>query len=181
MYNIGDFLRDVEAGSNTMRSGNGDIPGRTEQVKPELDKAMFGDCIWQEAGKRQSSAASEVMKRTKHQYHYELVVQTVLLKLRNYFIISTVHYTVAYRLMIMSCVRLIMLQIVSTSNHITVIRDINNQCIHKLKPGKDDGDLGFKSDHIINGSHRLHLLLSLWYNLMLLLYIIHQLIYLNLL
>ena len=32
-------------------------------------------------------------------------------------------------------------------------------------PGKDDGDLGFKSDHIINGSHRLHVLL---YNLMLL-------------
>ena len=35
-------------------------------------------------------------------------------------------------------------------------------------PGKDDGDLGFKSYHIINGSHRLHVLLSLLYNLMLL-------------
>ena len=49
----------------------------------------------------------------------------------------------------------------STSTHITVTPDIIKQCIHKLKPGKDDGDLGFKSDHIINGSHRLHVLLSL--------------------
>ena len=55
----------------------------------------------------------------------------------------------------------------STSTHITVTPDIIKQCIHKLKPGKDDGDLGFKSDHIINGSHRLHVLLSLLYNLML--------------
>ena len=54
-----------------------------------------------------------------------------------------------------------------TSTHTTVTPDIIKQCIHKLKPGKDDGDLGFKSDHIINGSHRLHILLSLLYNLML--------------
>ena len=53
----------------------------------------------------------------------------------------------------------------STSTHTTVTPYIIKQCIHKLKPGKDDRDLGFKSDHIINGSHRLHVLL---YNLMLL-------------
>ena len=46
--------------------------------------------------------------------------------------------------------------------------DIIKQCIHKLKPGIDDGDFGFKSDHIITGSHRLHVILSLLYNLMLL-------------
>ena len=56
----------------------------------------------------------------------------------------------------------------STSTHITVTPDIIKQCIHKLKPGKDDGDFVFKSDHIINGSHRLHVLVSLLYNLMLL-------------
>ena len=55
----------------------------------------------------------------------------------------------------------------STTTHITVTPDIIKQCIHKLKAGKDDGDLGFKSDHIINGSHRLIVLLSLLYNLML--------------
>ena len=39
-----------------VRSGNGDIPGWTEQVKPELDKARF----W-------PGATYEVMKRTNHQ------------------------------------------------------------------------------------------------------------------
>ena len=43
-----------------------------------------------------------------------------------------------------------------------------NQYIHKLNPGKDDRDLGFKSNQIINRSHRLHVLLSLLYILMLL-------------
>ena len=56
----------------------------------------------------------------------------------------------------------------STSTHTTVTPDIIKQFIHKLNPGKDDGDLDLKSDHIINGSHRLHVLLSLLYNLMLL-------------
>ena len=31
----------------------------------------------------------------------------------------------------------------STSTHTTVTPDIIKQCIHKLKPRKDDGDLGF--------------------------------------
>ena len=56
----------------------------------------------------------------------------------------------------------------STSTHTTVTPDIIKQCIYKRKPSKDDGDLWFKSDHIINGSQRLHVLLSLLYNLMLL-------------
>ena len=56
----------------------------------------------------------------------------------------------------------------STSTHTTVTPVIIKQCIHKIKPGKDDGDLGFKSYHIINGSHRLHVLVSLLYNLILL-------------
>ena len=55
----------------------------------------------------------------------------------------------------------------STSTHITVTPDIIKQCMHKLKPGKDDGDLGFKSDRIINESHRLHVLLSLLCNVIL--------------
>ena len=29
---------------------------------------------------------------------------------------------------------------------------IIKQCILRLNSGKDDGDLGFKSDHLINGS-----------------------------
>ena len=43
---------------------------------------------------------------------------------------------------------------------------IIKQCILRLKYGKDDGDLGFKSDHLINGSRRLHVDLSLLFNVM---------------
>ena len=49
---------------------------------------------------------------------------------------------------------------------IYIAPDIIIICIGKLKAGKDDGDIGFKSDHIINGTHRLYILLSLLYNLM---------------
>ena len=42
---------------------------------------------------------------------------------------------------------------------------IIKQCISRLKSGKDDGDLGFKSEHVINGSHRLHVVLSLLFNI----------------
>ena len=45
--------------------------------------------------------------------------------------------------------------------------DIIKRCIKKLKPHKDDGTHGFKSDHIINGSHKLLLLLSIMFNAML--------------
>ena len=47
----------------------------------------------------------------------------------------------------------------------TLTPNIFEQCIHMLKPGNDDGDLGITSDHIINGSLRLHLLLLLLYKL----------------
>ena len=32
--------------------------------------------------------------------------------------------------------------------------DIIQRCIKKLKPHKDDGNYGFKSDHLINGSYK---------------------------
>ena len=53
-----------------VKSGNDDIPGWTEQVKPELDKAKFWHWMWQEENKPLSGAVYEVMKRTKHQYNY---------------------------------------------------------------------------------------------------------------
>ena len=52
------------------------------------------------------------------------------------------------------------------TEQIYITPDIIRICICKLKAGKDDGDIGFKSDHIINGTHRLYVLLSLLYNLM---------------
>ena len=52
------------------------------------------------------------------------------------------------------------------TEQIHITPDIIRIRIGKLKAGKDDGDIGFKSDHIINGTHRLYVLLSLLYNLM---------------
>ena len=38
------------------------------------------------------------------------------------------------------------------TEQIYITPDIIRICIGKLKAGKDDGDIGFKSDHIINGT-----------------------------
>ena len=43
---------------------------------------------------------------------------------------------------------------------IYVTSDIVAQCIKRLKRSKGDGNYGFKSDQLINGSKRLHILLS---------------------
>ena len=48
----------------------------------------------------------------------------------------------------------------------TITSEIVKTCISKLNSSKDDGDIGFKSDHIINGTHRLNVLLSLFLNTM---------------
>ena len=45
--------------------------------------------------------------------------------------------------------------------------DIIQQSIKKLKPNKDDGNNGFKSDHVINGSNKLFIMLSIMFNAML--------------
>ena len=52
-------------------------------------------------------------------------------------------------------------------SQIRELTDIIKQYIKKLKPHKDDGNHGFKSDHIINGSNKLLLLLSIMFNAML--------------
>ena len=48
----------------------------------------------------------------------------------------------------------------------TITSEIVKTCISKLNSGKDDGDIGFKSDHIINGTYRLNVLTSLLFNTM---------------
>ena len=45
----------------------------------------------------------------------------------------------------------------------TIIR----QSLRELKPGKGDGDRGFKSDHLIHSTHRFHAMLCLLFNAML--------------
>ena len=50
---------------------------------------------------------------------------------------------------------------------IYVTSDIFAQCIKRLKRSKSDGNYGFKSDHLINGGKRLHILLSMLFKSML--------------
>ena len=50
---------------------------------------------------------------------------------------------------------------------IYVTSDIIAQCIKRLKRSKIDGNYGFKSDHLINGGKRLHILLSMLFKSML--------------
>ena len=38
--------------------------------------------------------------------------------------------------------------------------DIIQRCIKKLKPHKDNGNYGFKSDHLINGSNKLFIMFN---------------------
>ena len=45
--------------------------------------------------------------------------------------------------------------------------DIIQRSIKKLKPHKDDGNYGFKSDHVINSSNKLFIMLSIMFNAML--------------
>ena len=40
----------------------------------------------------------------------------------------------------------------------TITSEIVKTCISKLNSGKDDGNMGFKSDHLINGTHCLKLM-----------------------
>ena len=47
------------------------------------------------------------------------------------------------------------------------ITSIIRQALRKLKPGKGDGDRGFKSDHLLHSTHRFHVLLCLLFNTML--------------
>ena len=44
---------------------------------------------------------------------------------------------------------------------------IIKSCIYKLKSDKTDGDIGFNSNHLIHGSQRLCVMLSILFNAML--------------
>ena len=56
---------------------------------------------------------------------------------------------------------------ITPNDHVLIIPAIIRQCVSRLKSGKGDGDIGFISDHIINGSQRLFNILSLLFNSML--------------
>ena len=56
---------------------------------------------------------------------------------------------------------------ITPNDHVMITPAIIRQCVSRLKSGKGDGDIGFRSDHLINGSQRLFIILSLLFNSML--------------
>ena len=48
------------------------VPYWFEEVKPLKDNALFWHWLWGECGKRKHDAVYDVMRHTKHQYHYAI-------------------------------------------------------------------------------------------------------------
>ncbi len=46
------------------------IPGWTDHAKPEREQSLFWHWVWSEAGKPFTGIIYEIMKRTRHKYHY---------------------------------------------------------------------------------------------------------------
>ena len=72
---LGHFIIDacVTSGLNCIplaRSSGRDMPGWTEQVKPERDRSLLWHWIWRESGKPRSGVVYDIMRRAKHSYHY---------------------------------------------------------------------------------------------------------------
>ena len=56
---------------------------------------------------------------------------------------------------------------INNDSMIVITHKIIKICSKKLKPGKDDGDMSFKLDHLIHGDHQMHVVLSMLFNTML--------------
>ena len=57
------------------------------------------------------------------------------------------------------------LQVYCITTDVFITPTIIRQALRKLKPGKGDGDRGFKSDHLLHSTHRFHVLLCLLFNI----------------
>ena len=54
----------------TVRPRASEVSGWNDQVKPERDRPLFWHWIWLESGKPNTCFVYQIMKRTRHQYHY---------------------------------------------------------------------------------------------------------------
>ena len=48
---------------------------------------------------------------------------------------------------------------INNDSMIVITPEIIKMCTKELKPGKDDGDMSFKSDHLIHGGHQFNCML----------------------
>lgn len=63
----------LEAGHDSIplkKSYHNSVPGWKDKVKPERDISMFWHWMWLECGKSNTGQVYEIMKKTRHKYHY---------------------------------------------------------------------------------------------------------------
>lgn len=198
------------AGPNVRKT----VPGWTEQVAPEKETSLFWHWLWLEAGKPNTGYVYNIMKRTRHKYHYavrcckkkklnnqkiklaenisdpkefwkelkklnpanKITTETMDNVNGNENITNILYdkYKTLYNSVPTSDHELSDIRSIVDSgmnseevNRYQVTPVIIEQCIKQLKSGKNDGNCGFNSNHLINGGIRLHTILSLLFNVML--------------
>ena len=49
-----------------------EVPGWSDEVEPERNRSLFWHWIWLESDKPRSGFVYDIMKRTRHRYHYAI-------------------------------------------------------------------------------------------------------------
>ena len=202
-------------------AGSGNIPGRKlhkrgipdwkEKVKPEREHSMFWYWIWLECGRPNTGYVYEIMKQSRHKYHYavrcakryEFEVKkhkrtenienvtdfwSELKKLNP--VSRKIPLTMDEACGSQEIAELFVTKyeqlynsVPTCENELTEISDIVNnnicehssvnisyctidKCVKKLKCGKSDGNLGVDSDHLLNGTQKLLMMLGFLINMM---------------
>ena len=182
----------------TVRPRASEVSGWNDQVKPERDRSLFWHWIWLESGKPNTGFVYQIMKRTRHQYHYAVrcckknhlniqkqklaenmpsstsfwkelkkispankVTTNVMDNThgdKNVMELLLTKYKTLYNSVPTSDDQLQHLNCI-IENGISDFKeqgmfstpDLIHKSILQLKKSKDDGNVGFKSDHLING------------------------------
>ena len=88
-------------------------------------------------------------------------------RFRKYFLPSIKPFLTVYPQVILILNGFMLLYMIMLSLIIELTLILFNDVFKILKPHKDDGKYGFKSDHLINGSNKLFIMLSIMFNAML--------------
>jgi len=188
------------------------VPGWKDEVKPVKERSLFWHWLWLEAGKPNRGHIYDIMKRTRHQYHYAVrqakqtefdskkkklaacvtgttdmwrelkkinpvgkaipntvddacspadIAELFVAKYEQLFTsVPTVPHEMAQlRQAIHSGIR-------DDSEYVKISSSTTADCMKKLKRGKSDGNVGFDSDHLINGTDKLTVMLTMLLNVM---------------
>ena len=183
-------------------------------VESERDHSVFWHWMWLEYGKTNTGFIYQIMKRTRHQYHYAVrrcksnTSNSQKQRLADHIHNSTNFWREIKKInpanklsttimdnangdkeitsLLVNKYETLYSSVPTDDNEMNQVHLIINeglvsqqlqgmvvtppiiaQCIQQFKKGKGDGNYGFTSDHLIYGVHRLHVLLSILFNVML--------------